>query len=187
LAFKTVICVLASVGGAVSGTAALSSELDDAKVADARHDYGSELQLLRSLAAAGNARGQAMLGDMYYFGAGVAEDYAEAARWYRMAAERGDAESQFNIGVMYECGTGVPQDLAQARAWLTLSAVQGDTATSRLAIELRRDLDETLTSDQIDAARDLERAWAGIREDSSGKEPNHRADGGADPCQAEGP
>jgi TPR repeat protein len=130
LILGAVIRFLAGVGAATSGTAALTGERDDARAADARHDYRLELRLLTSLAAAGNARGQAMLGDMYYFGAGVTEDYAEAARWYRMAAERGDPESQFNIRVMYECGTGVPQDLAQARAWLTLSAVQGDTTTS---------------------------------------------------------
>ncbi len=179
--FKTVICFLAGLGGAVFGTDTFGGELDDAKAADARHDYGSELQLLRRLAAAGNVRGQAMLGDMYYFGSGVAEDYAEAARWYRMAAEHGDPESQFDIGVMYECGTGVPQDLPQARAWLILSATQGDTAISRLAMELRRHLDEIMTSDQIDAARDLERAWGGIDEALSGKEPNHRASS-ANPC-----
>jgi hypothetical protein len=53
-------------------------------------------------------------------------------------------------------------------------------------MELRRHLDETMTSDQIDAARDLERAWGGIYEASSVKEQNGRASG-ANPCQAEGP
>jgi TPR repeat protein len=89
---------------------------------------------------------------MYDFGLGVAVDYEEAARWYRKAAERGDAECQYHLGLMYEFGTGVPQDIVLARVWFTLSAAQGDSAASRKALELRRELEEDMTSDQIDEA-----------------------------------
>ena len=62
----------------------------------------------------GDATFQALLGDCYDWGRGVARDAGEAARWYQKAAEQGNAEAQLTLGDMYSggrgrCGSGWPR------------------------------------------------------------------------------
>jgi TPR repeat protein len=68
---------------------------------------------------------EALIGDAYYYGHGVARDYAEAARWYRSAAERDNAMAQSTLGDIYYYGRGVPQDFVAAVQWWELAAEQG--------------------------------------------------------------
>lgn len=71
--------------------------------------------MFAQLARDGFPYAQAMLGNMYLYGEGVAEDDAKALLWLTRAARRGD-DMAFNwLGIMYAEGRGVPQDLAQAR------------------------------------------------------------------------
>ncbi len=67
------------------------------------------------------------IGDIYYWGKGVAQDYERAMAAYKVAAEAGDAFSQHQLGMMY-CGAseGVAVDYQQARAWLEKAAAQDD-------------------------------------------------------------
>jgi TPR repeat protein len=46
----------------------------------------------------GYAKAQNALGDMYFFGDGVAEDDSEAMTWYRRAADQAFSEAQFSVG-----------------------------------------------------------------------------------------
>ncbi|MCE9659774.1 MAG: protein kinase [Burkholderiales bacterium] len=73
----------------------------------------------------GNARCQAVLGNMYRSGNGVARDPVEAARWYRKAADQGSDVAQYELGTMYESGLGVAKDPLQAVSWYRKSADQG--------------------------------------------------------------
>jgi TPR repeat protein len=53
-----------------------------------------------STAQAGSPPAMVLIGDLYYFGRGVAQDYAKAMRWYRKAADQGNALAQANIGYL---------------------------------------------------------------------------------------
>ena len=66
------------------------------------------------------------IGDIYYWGKGVAKDYERAMAAYKVAAEAGDAFSQHQVGGMYYDGHGVAVDYQQARAWLEKAAAQDD-------------------------------------------------------------
>jgi hypothetical protein len=66
------------------------------------------------------------LGDLYYYGYGVAQDYKAAAQWYRKAAEQGSAAGQCNLGFMYISGYGVAKDYSKAAEWYRKAAEQGN-------------------------------------------------------------
>jgi uncharacterized protein len=68
---------------------------------------------------------EALMGDVYYYGHGVARDYTEAARWYRRAAENSNVMAQSTLGDIYYYGRGVPQDFVEAGQWWQLAAEQG--------------------------------------------------------------
>ena len=57
-----------------------AAALQEAMSADNRHDYATELRLLRPLAEQGNALAQLFLGAMYHHGLGIHKDQAEAFR-----------------------------------------------------------------------------------------------------------
>ena len=64
------------------------------------------------------------IGDVYFWGKGVAIDYPRAMAAYEIAAEAGDALSQCQVGVMYHDGESVAVDYKQALAWLEKAAAQ---------------------------------------------------------------
>jgi len=91
-----------------------------------RSDYATALEKLKPLAEQGNAEAQNQLGEMYYYGKGVAQDYAKAVHWYRKAAEQGNALGQTNLGFMYRNGKGVAQNDSQAVHWFRKAAEQNN-------------------------------------------------------------
>jgi hypothetical protein len=60
---------------------AVAGPLEDARTAEQRGDYTTELALLRPLADQGNAVAQTGFGWMYEHGHGVPQDYAQAVVW----------------------------------------------------------------------------------------------------------
>ena len=72
------------------------------------HDHTMQGHILSAVA----------IGDIYFWGKGVAKDYERAMAAYKVAAEAGDAMSQYQVGMMYYDGDGVAVDYEQARAWL---------------------------------------------------------------------
>lgn len=77
-------------------------------------------------AAAGDARSQWNLGNLYLAGQGMEKRDAEAAAEnYRAAARQGFAEAQVSLATLYRVGEGVPRDLRKATDWLYSAAVQG--------------------------------------------------------------
>jgi TPR repeat protein len=114
---------------------AQAGALEDALGALARHDYKAALQLIEPLAQKGNANAQAVLGQCYSLGHGVAVDPAQAVQWTRKAAVQGHVAAQTNLGLAYDTGQGVEQDQAQAVRWYSLAAAQGDAvAQTNLAL-----------------------------------------------------
>ena len=80
---------------------------------------------LRRMAARGDARAQAELGERYEEGRGVARDYGAAVLWYRRSAEQGDARGQGSLGAMYFNAIGVPRDDKEALRWYRRAVEQG--------------------------------------------------------------
>ena len=68
------------------------------------------------------------MGDVYFWGKGVAIDYERAMAAYKIAAEAGHAASQHQVGMMYYEGlrVGVAVDYEQARPWIEKAAAQDD-------------------------------------------------------------
>ena len=103
----------------------------------------------------GNPLAQKCLGVAYSIGKGVDKDMAQAARWREKAANAGDVDCQELIGVHYFAGQGVPKDDVLAYKWLNLAAAAG----SNKAMDLRNEVAEDMTPDQIAEAQKLSREW----------------------------
>lgn len=84
-----------------------------------------DVAVIRSKAEHGDARAQAVLGEMYANGNGVPQDYAAAAKWW---GRSGIDAALYNLGVMYEQGKGVPQNYAEAARLYRQPAEQGFAA-----------------------------------------------------------
>ena len=82
------ILVLALIGKAIA------APLEEAKAAEERGDYATELRTLRPLADQGNAGAQNALARMYANGRGVPQDEAQAVAWFREAADQGYPETR---------------------------------------------------------------------------------------------
>ncbi len=89
-------------------------------------DYSEAVKWFRLAAVQGGTGAQNNLGNMYYYGRGVAQDFAEAAKCYRKAADQNWPIAQKNLGEMYRDGRGVPQNYAVAATWFKHAAGQGD-------------------------------------------------------------
>ena len=126
------------------------------------------------------------IGDVYYWGKGVAIDYPRAMAAYKIAAEAGDATSQHQLGIMYYYGQAVVVDYEQARPWLEKAAAQdrpdavgqlgvmyfegmGVTPSWRRARELYERAIELGESEAVEDMQGLSRSIANVAR--SGKPP----------------
>jgi len=103
-----------------------ANPIAEADAAYQKGDYKTALKLAQPLADEGNARGQSLLGLLYYRGRGVPRDDRTAVQWFHRAAGQGDISARFYLGVMYSEGDGVPQDYTEAAKWFRLAADKGD-------------------------------------------------------------
>ena len=94
------------------------------QAADARNqaDYAHARALYDTLAAAGNARAEARLGQMQLAGELGSKDDAAALAHIRKAAEAGDGIGQYLLGSAYQRGNGVEKDPTSAQKWFTAAA-----------------------------------------------------------------
>lgn len=91
---KAVFAMLALLSGS-----AFADDLGDAdKLLEAR-DYARALPIYTKLAAAGNAAAQYHLGEMYWYGEGVAADSAKGDEWFRKADQAGYPEAKAALGM----------------------------------------------------------------------------------------
>lgn len=81
---------------------------------------------LTTLAVAGNATAQELLGLRYIDGDGVPMNEAEGAKWLERAASQGEAIAAYRLGTLYERGQGVPADPARAVRWYMAAAESGN-------------------------------------------------------------
>jgi TPR repeat protein len=101
-----------------------------------------------------------MLGLIYWSGEGVAKDIALAAHWHGQAAEHGNHYAQQFLARLYRDGRGVARDKVQAYKWLDLAIPGLKPSPARDSwIEMREQLGETMTAEEIAEARRLAREW----------------------------
>jgi dihydrodipicolinate synthase/N-acetylneuraminate lyase len=83
----------------------------------------NDIATLKVEAERGDSEAQALLGDRFWFGIGIASDSRKAVKRYRKAAEQGLSRAQCNLGVMYQLGEGVSRDPIKAGEWYLKAAV----------------------------------------------------------------
>ena len=115
----------------------------------------NELTKLKSNADGGSPEAQALLGNLYRDGNGVAQNFVTAAKWLRLAATQGNAQSQLALGILCEEGHGVVQDYIQAHMWYNLAAAAGipGAEARRNAVSAR------MTMEQLSEAQKLAAQW----------------------------
>ncbi|MGZ9074643.1 MAG: tetratricopeptide repeat protein [Burkholderiaceae bacterium] len=104
---------------------AAAQDLDAARAAYEREDYGTAFRLYAPAAKDANAEAQYRLGLMYKFGWGAERDLKSAAAWLRRAAEQQHPEAQAELGILYKLGRGVKEDAAEAARWFRRAADSG--------------------------------------------------------------
>lgn len=87
----------------------------------------SEEEFLKQRIAAelGDANAMFAMGEMYFYGEGVAEDVNMALEWFLKAAEAGSADAMYELGDKYYWGEGVSEDTNKAIIWYTKAADAG--------------------------------------------------------------
>ncbi|MDE7414431.1 MAG: sel1 repeat family protein [Muribaculaceae bacterium] len=70
---------------------------------------------------------QFYIGNLYFWGEGVAQDQQEAVKWYKRAGEQGHQWAQCILGGIYFDGLIVTQDYQEALNWYKKSANQGNS------------------------------------------------------------
>ncbi|WP_083384313.1 MULTISPECIES: tetratricopeptide repeat protein [Cupriavidus] len=83
------------------------------------------LPWLGAAALAGHLDAQALLGQWFLAGRGLARDEARAFAWFKHAAHAGHAGAANLAGRCYENGWGTPQDAHAAARWYQLAAERG--------------------------------------------------------------
>lgn len=90
---RPVRTLLFCVAMAVAGASAAADDLGNANVALQQKNYPTALQLFGQLAAGGNPEAQLRLGEMYWYGEGVALDRAKGDALFAQAAAKGNQEA----------------------------------------------------------------------------------------------
>jgi TPR repeat protein len=131
------------------------ADFNAAREAVLRGEVAAALPELESLARDGLAEAQALLGDIYSRGDGVARDDAAAARWYEMAARQGYADAQYALGLLYQTGRGVPLDKRKAYMWMYAAF---ETGSVRMWWEQAEYIRNSMTEAEVAAAEAQARA-----------------------------
>ena len=139
---------------------AAAGPFEDAQAEAEKGNYKPLTEIYMKLAAVGDARAQATVGNIYYLGLGVPENYSEAVKWYEKAAAQADGQGQLGLGTLYFNGHGVMLDYIQAHKWFNLAAVNLDAGDMRnQAIKGRELVAGRMTPAQIAEAQRLAAAW----------------------------
>jgi hypothetical protein len=85
--------------------------------------------------------------------------YDQAVWWFRKAAKTGHSPSQFNLGLAYIYGQGVPQSYSLAYMWVSISASSGEFGDYSQTAEIRDDIAQKMTPQQVADAQRLAADW----------------------------
>ena len=93
---------------------------------------------LEEAAAAGSVDARVRLGEMYYWGQGVAEDRGAAEDYMLEAASRGSSEAAYNLGTFYSNDKVIPQSYDQAKFWFEEAKAAGHPHADRVWTDFQR-------------------------------------------------
>lgn len=79
-----------------------ADDLQDAQKAFGNKSYSEALRLYSKAAASGNAEAQFRLGEMYWYGEGVAADEAAASEWFRKASAAGNTNASAALATIHQ-------------------------------------------------------------------------------------
>ena len=104
--------------GSELGGNVLSEQKDkfytDGLAAKKNKNYKSAFDSFSKGADLGNAKCQFQLGELYYYGNGVAKDYAKAVEQFKKAADQKHAAATSSLGYCCKMGNGVTKDFKKA-------------------------------------------------------------------------
>jgi TPR repeat protein len=124
-------------------------------------DDAESVRLLRRAAVLGDPVAQTYLGVALREGSRMKPNARESFEWFEKAAAQGYVDGLVNLGIAYVKGIGVSRDVVRGVAWLEI----GKARHSRNAIRVLSSARAGLTSEQLDAARQLqEELAAGVPE-----------------------
>ena len=135
-----------------------AAPIDDARAANAKGDYATELRIVRPLAAQGEAWAQLRLGFMYHKGEGVVQDHAEAVRLYKLAAAQGSARAKKTLSDLYDKCSQMGLGACEGKANVAASNAGSSTPA-------RQPLQEKLTLSELIVKQQKERAKRGDAEE----------------------
>ena len=96
------------------------AEFNNGVAAYNRGNYGTALQVFKTVAEQNHAAAQYNLGVMYSFGRGVPQDYVQAYMWFNLAAAQGNEKALQNRNIVAKLMTCSDISKAQrmAHEWL---------------------------------------------------------------------
>jgi TPR repeat protein len=110
---------------------------DEGLAAFKSEDFATALSQLAPLAAEGDARAQAILGDLYSGGHGVARNRSTALKWYRAAAAKGQAHAAFALGeIAWRTPDATKTSRHTALEWYRKAAENGDAEAERTLADM---------------------------------------------------
>lgn len=93
-------------------------------------DNAQVFEWYRRAAEAGDARGQAALGLIYFQGLVVPYSRPESVRYFSFAAAQGSPDSMYYLGIILYHDTRDPQNRAAGVAWLRRGAAAGSSSAA---------------------------------------------------------
>lgn len=105
LSISSMTCMYSSNAMAVTGPSSIMEQqgtLDQAKELIRNKSFVQAREILAQHANQGNAEAQGLLGEMYWFGDGVASDLKEAEKWFRAGAKNGDAKAKGFVALILQ-------------------------------------------------------------------------------------
>jgi len=142
--------------GNLAGQFALASALFDGNLG-LKADPQRTFDLLRRVAESGWPRAQYALGNLYFYGKGVAKDKTEAVKWLQKAADQADANAQGFLAEIYLHGDGAPQDLVEAYKWRLLAWRSGVRAPFRKHLDAADNAEAVKRANEWEANHGLAR------------------------------
>jgi hypothetical protein len=105
------------------------------RIALARHDFATAIELYEKASALGSAIAMYDLGRVYAEGKIIAPDYEKARLWYEKAAALNLPYAMADLGALYEKGEGGSSDPAMALSLYRKAAAAGDrTSMTRIGV-----------------------------------------------------
>lgn len=122
---RRLLAILAILPAVAAPLSAARAGFEEGYMAYQEGRYASAFRELLSSADRGHGTANALIGNLYRDGLGVAQDHGVAAQHYRRGAEAGSCTAMFSLARMYHLGRGIAEDSAEAAKWYRSAAEKG--------------------------------------------------------------